>query len=104
MPARQLLEMPGRYGFHSIRPAPWEASQCGVERRPPVQERSELQAHEATMLQCLAVEVRKGLSKGLTERYEGLWRSPLKPTTSATGHKPTSSDLPGLVRSTSISR
>src|SRR6516162_10765221 len=24
-------------------------------------------------------------SKGLAERYEGLWRSPLKPTTSATG-------------------
>src|SRR6516164_4675348 len=24
--------------------------------------------------------------KGLTERYEGLWRSPLKPTTSAMGH------------------
>ena len=37
MPARQPLEMPGRYGFHSTRPAPWEASQCGVERRPPVQ-------------------------------------------------------------------
>src|SRR6516165_9098912 len=24
MPARQPLEMPGRYGFHSTRPAPWE--------------------------------------------------------------------------------
>src|SRR5712664_970690 len=24
-------------------------------------------------------------SKGVTERYEGLWRSPLKPTTSAMG-------------------
>ena len=36
-----------------------EAGLCGVERRPPVQERSELQAHEATMLQCLAPEVRR---------------------------------------------
>ena len=63
MPIRQPLEMPGRYCFHSTRPTPWEASQCGVERRPPVQERSELQAHEATMLQCLAVEVRKGLGR-----------------------------------------
>ena len=62
-PARQILEMPSRYCFHSTRPTPWEASQCGVERRPPVQERSELQAHEATMLQCLAVEVRKGLGR-----------------------------------------
>ena len=34
---RHAMEMPGRYGFHSTRPAPWEASQCGVERRPPVQ-------------------------------------------------------------------
>ena len=24
MPARQPLEMPGRYGFHSARPAPWK--------------------------------------------------------------------------------
>ena len=24
MPARQPLEMPGRYGFHSTRPAPWK--------------------------------------------------------------------------------
>jgi len=63
MPIRQPLEMPGRYCFHSTRPTPWEASQCGVERRPPVQERSELQAHETTMLQCLAVEVRKGLGR-----------------------------------------
>ena len=55
--------MPGRYRFHSTRPAPWEASQCGVERRPPVQGRSELQAHEATVLQCLAVEVREGLGR-----------------------------------------
>jgi len=45
MPARQPLEMPDRYRFHSTRPAPWEASQCGVGRRPPVQGRSELQAH-----------------------------------------------------------
>jgi hypothetical protein len=24
MPVRQPLEMSGRYGFHSTRPAPWE--------------------------------------------------------------------------------
>ena len=60
---RHAMEMPGRYGFHSTRPAPWEAGQCGVERRPPVQGRSELQAHEATVLQCLAVEVREGLGR-----------------------------------------
>ena len=46
------------FPFHS--PGATEAGQCGVERRPPVQERSELQAHEGTMLQSLAVEVRKG--------------------------------------------
>src|SRR3954451_3518231 len=41
-----------------------ESGLCGVERRPPVQKRSELQAHEATMLRCLAVEsgkAREGL-------------------------------------------
>ena len=46
------------FPFHS-----WEASQCGVERRPPVQGRSELQAHEATVLQCLAAEEREGLGR-----------------------------------------
>src|SRR4051794_14474327 len=33
-----------------------KAGQRGVERRPTVQKRSELQAHEATMLRGLAVE------------------------------------------------
>jgi hypothetical protein len=61
--------MPGRYGFHSTRPAPWEASQCGVERRPPVQGRSELQAHDTTVLQCLAVEVREGLGRSPGPRH-----------------------------------
>ena len=63
MPACQPLEMPGCYGFHSTRPAPRAASQCGVERRPPLQGRSELQAHDATVLQCLAVEIREGLGR-----------------------------------------
>jgi hypothetical protein len=63
MPACQPLEMPGCYGFHSTRPAPWEAGQWGVERRPPVQGRNELQAHDTTVLQCLAVEVREGLGR-----------------------------------------
>src|SRR6516162_9474125 len=63
MPARQPLEMPGRYSFHSTRPAPSEVSQCGVERRPPVRGRSELQAHDTTVLQCLAVEGKEGLGK-----------------------------------------
>src|SRR6516165_8977215 len=36
MPARQLLEMPSRYCFHSTRPAPWEASRCGVDAEPQV--------------------------------------------------------------------
>ena len=63
MPGRQPLEMPDRYRFHSTRPAPWEASQCGVERRPPVQGRSELQAHDTTVIQRLAVEVREGLGR-----------------------------------------
>ena len=31
--------------------------------RPPVQGRSELQAHQATVLECLAVEVREGLGR-----------------------------------------
>ena len=62
MPARQPLEMPGRYRFHSIRPAPWK--RVGVaSRRPPFQGRSELQAHDATVLQSLAVEVREGLGR-----------------------------------------
>src|SRR5215468_8630231 len=69
MPARQPLEMPGRYGFHSTRPAAWEACQCGVERRPPVQGRSELQAHDTTVLQCLAVEVREGLGRSPGPRH-----------------------------------
>ena len=42
------------FPFHS--PDGMKAGQRGVERRPPVQKRSELQAHEATMLRCLAVE------------------------------------------------
>jgi hypothetical protein len=43
------------FPFHS--PGAMEAGSCGVERRPPVQGRSELQAHNATVLQCLAVGV-----------------------------------------------
>ena len=42
------------FSFHS--PGGMEAGQCGVERRPPVQGRSELQAHDATVLHCPAVE------------------------------------------------
>ena len=49
------------FPFHS--PGATEAGQCGVERRPPVQERSELQAHDAMVLQCPAVEVREGLGR-----------------------------------------
>lgn len=62
MPARKPLEMPGRYCFHSTRPAPWKpvGVAWSVERQAPVQEWSELQARETTMLQCVAVEVRKG--------------------------------------------
>jgi len=55
------------FSFHS--PGAMEAGQCGVERRPPDQERSELQAHEATVLQCLAVEVRKSLGRSPTVPY-----------------------------------
>ena len=47
--------------FHS--PAAMEAGWCGLERRPPVQGWSELQAHDATVLQSLAVEVREGLGR-----------------------------------------
>lgn len=32
MPAHQPLEMPGRYGFHSTRPAPWEAGRVASTR------------------------------------------------------------------------
>ena len=32
MPARQPLEMPGRYGFHSTRPAPWDAGRVASTR------------------------------------------------------------------------
>ena len=49
------------FPFHS--PSAIEAGWCGVERRPPVQGRSELQAHDATVLQSLAVEVREGLGR-----------------------------------------
>ena len=49
------------FPFHS--PSAIEAGWCGVERRPPVQGRSELQAHDATVLQCLAVEVREDLGR-----------------------------------------
>src|SRR6516165_12667095 len=49
------------FPFHA--PGAMEAGWCGVERRPPVQGRSELQAHDATVLQCLAVEVREGLGR-----------------------------------------
>jgi hypothetical protein len=32
MPARQPLEMPGCYGFHSTRPAPWDAGRVASTR------------------------------------------------------------------------
>ena len=32
MSARQPLEMPGRYGFHSTRPAPWDAGRVASTR------------------------------------------------------------------------
>ena len=54
--ARSLL-----FPFHS--PGAMEAGWCGVERRPPVPGRSELQAHDATVLQSLAAEVREGLGR-----------------------------------------
>src|SRR5215471_19160055 len=41
MPARQPLEMPGRYGFHSTRPAPWDVRSCGVDAEPPGSEAPE---------------------------------------------------------------
>ena len=48
-------------------PGDMEAGWCGVERRSSVQERSEIQAQEATMLQCLALEVREGFSLSFGE-------------------------------------
>src|SRR5215475_3298671 len=64
MPARQPLEMPSRYRFHSTRPAPWKRVKLVWRRASTaVQGRSELQPHDTTVLQCLAVEVRNGLGR-----------------------------------------
>ena len=53
MPARQPLEMPGRYRFHSTRPAPWKrVSVASSTARVP-----------RAVLQCPAVEVREGLGR-----------------------------------------
>ena len=49
------------FPFHSL--GAMEAGWCRVERRPPVHGRIELQAHDATVLQCLAVEVREDLGR-----------------------------------------
>jgi len=49
------------FPFHSL--GAMEAGWCLVERRPPVPGRSELQAHDATVLQSLAAEVREGLGR-----------------------------------------
>ena len=54
MPARQPLEMPGCYRFHSTRRAPWKRVSVASSV-----DRHELQAHDATVLQCLAVGVGK---------------------------------------------
>ena len=51
MPARQPLEMPGRYRFHSTRPAPWKRVSVASTASP------------RAVLQCPAVEVREGLGR-----------------------------------------
>src|SRR5262245_24211183 len=57
---RQPLEMPGRYRFHSTRPAPCKR----VSVAPSVDRQSKggvnFRAHDATVLQCPAVEVGEG--------------------------------------------
>ena len=59
--------MPGRYRFHSARPAPWKRvtriAALSVDRQS--KRRSELQAHDATVVQCLAVEDRETLGRSL---------------------------------------
>jgi hypothetical protein len=51
MPARLPLEMPGRYRFHSTRPAPWKRVSVASTASP------------RAVLQCPAVEVREGLGR-----------------------------------------
>jgi len=70
MPARQPLEMPGRYGFHSTRPAPWEASQCGVERRPPVQSKGAVNFRRSGSLRNTASALVATSSAALSSRCD----------------------------------
>jgi GCN5-related N-acetyl-transferase len=70
MPARQPLEMSGRYRFHS--PLARRHGSGLVWRRPPVQERSELQAHNANISNVVEVHFGGALEGRTLKRKSGL--------------------------------
>jgi hypothetical protein len=103
MPARQVLEMPSRYGFHSTRPAPWEAGRVASTRS-----RSGSEAPEPSSTRLCAGRNRRGRRSATPVMARGERirdrRPPVQGRTELQPHDTTVSDCGGKGRLGKIAR